>query len=75
MRDLISNRRAVFVPQEIENVSLFQPDFLINIEDEDQLSLIEVNLESNFASVTNSTTAKKGISVQDEDLDNLPAER
>jgi len=75
LRDLISNRRAVFVPQEIENVSLFQPDFLINIEDEDQLSLIEVNLESNFASVTNSTTAKKGISVQDEDLDNLPAER
>ena len=45
LKDLISNRCAVFVPEEIENVSVIDPDFLINEEDEDQLSLIEVNLE------------------------------
>ena len=65
----------MFVPQELENVSLFQSDFLINIEDEDQLSLIEVNLEDNLAYVTNSATAKKGVSGVDEDPENLPAER
>ncbi len=30
LRDMIANRRAVFVPKEIENACLFDPDFYLN---------------------------------------------
>ena len=44
---MIANRRAVYVPKEIENACLFDPDFFLSQETDEYLNLMEINLEDN----------------------------